>query len=291
MRAAPTQRAVAAGAGVIPDPFPAATINELGRGAAQGRDAADCAPDGVSSLNSPPGAQPLPAGFSRRGGRGCAWTPADEQMALRMREAGATYQEIGAAISRSWSAVKDKFQQMAARGIPIPRRPPGPTPRSAARPKYARDGEPWTPEEISRALEMAEAGWTTGTIAGALQRGALAVAAALQKARRAVRPGHSPLRRDSSGWRQHLDTIRRMASEGCSDSEIAEHIGGGITAATVRHARRVSGIEAGRKYGGHARRKRALTLRTCLCCRKPFESEGIHNRLCSPCKSTSVFAA
>jgi len=64
MRADPPQRAVAAGAGVIPDPFPAATINELGRGAAQGRDAADCAPDGVSSLNSPPGAQPLPAGFS-----------------------------------------------------------------------------------------------------------------------------------------------------------------------------------------------------------------------------------
>lgn len=31
-----------------------------------------------------------------------------------------------------------------------------------------------------------------------------------------------------------------------------------------------------------AARKRAV--RPCLCCQKPFESEGIHNRLCSICR-------
>jgi len=208
-----------------------------------------------------------------------------------MRRAGATYQEIGAVVGRSWSAVQDKLRQMAAKGIPVPKRAPGPAPRGAAQPKYGRDREPWTPEEIARALELAAAGWTTGTIAGELQRGALAVASALQRARRAMRPGRSPLSRDGSAWRPHLDVILQLASEGLSDHQIALRIGGEMTAEIVRHARRMSGIEAGRKYGGQAPRKRTLALRICLCCRKPFESEGIHNRLCSPCKSTSVFAA
>ncbi len=27
-------------------------------------------------------------------------------------------------------------------------------------------------------------------------------------------------------------------------------------------------------------------LRPCLCCRRVFESEGIHNRLCNPCRAS-----
>lgn len=30
--------------------------------------------------------------------------------------------------------------------------------------------------------------------------------------------------------------------------------------------------------------RRTGTLRPCMCCRDPFLSEGIHNRLCAPCK-------
>lgn len=29
------------------------------------------------------------------------------------------------------------------------------------------------------------------------------------------------------------------------------------------------------------------TVRPCLCCRKPFQSEGIHNRLCDLCRTSA----
>lgn len=32
------------------------------------------------------------------------------------------------------------------------------------------------------------------------------------------------------------------------------------------------------------RRRKNGTSRICLCCRQPFDSEGIHNRLCRGCK-------
>ena len=32
--------------------------------------------------------------------------------------------------------------------------------------------------------------------------------------------------------------------------------------------------------------KPTLTPRPCMCCRKTFDSEGSHNRLCGPCKSS-----
>lgn len=34
-----------------------------------------------------------------------------------------------------------------------------------------------------------------------------------------------------------------------------------------------------------AQSRRGVKQRQCLCCREPFPSGGIHNRLCSPCKS------
>lgn len=60
---------------------------------------------------------------------------------------------------------------------------------------------------------------------------------------------------------------------------------------------------AGRRHGGvydstaqateareaMERRTRAPAARTrpCMCCRQPFESEGIHNRLCTECRRQS----
>lgn len=34
---------------------------------------------------------------------------------------------------------------------------------------------------------------------------------------------------------------------------------------------------------------RKTEKRNCLCCGKPFDSEGIHNRVCDDCKSTSAW--
>ncbi len=30
------------------------------------------------------------------------------------------------------------------------------------------------------------------------------------------------------------------------------------------------------------------TMRPCLCCGKPFQSEGIHNRMCTPCRGLNA---
>lgn len=35
-------------------------------------------------------------------------------------------------------------------------------------------------------------------------------------------------------------------------------------------------------------RRKLLTQRTCMCCAKPFKSEGPHNRLCRACRTRNV---
>ncbi|APO49869.1 hypothetical protein LUI11_15985 [Bradyrhizobium diazoefficiens] len=45
-----------------------------------------------------------------------------------------------------------------------------------------------------------------------------------------------------------------------------------------RERRRLTAI------AGHERRRSTKGPRTCMCCRKVFESEGNHNRLCRYCK-------
>lgn len=40
---------------------------------------------------------------------------------------------------------------------------------------------------------------------------------------------------------------------------------------------------------GQRKDKKKLTVRKCLCCSKEFKSEGIHNRVCDPCKNTSAW--
>ena len=37
-----------------------------------------------------------------------------------------------------------------------------------------------------------------------------------------------------------------------------------------------------------ADRASSRTVRPCLCCGKPFQSEGIHNRMCTPCRGLNA---
>ena len=41
-------------------------------------------------------------------------------------------------------------------------------------------------------------------------------------------------------------------------------------------------------YGPRTDRKET-TIRTCICCKKEFKSEGRHNQVCDPCKSTRAW--
>jgi hypothetical protein len=53
--------------------------------------------------------------------------------------------------------------------------------------------------------------------------------------------------------------------------------------------RRRSGVDEDGNAVRYSRRgiKVTLTKRKCMCCRKDFGSEGIHNRLCLPCKDSA----
>lgn len=68
-----------------------------------------------------------------------------------------------------------------------------------------------------------------------------------------------------------------------SNSEIAEVLGRKENAIAVKasrlHLPRKDAVTAMKKSG----RKGAM-VRDCLTCRTPFHSEGIHNRICDPCK-------
>jgi len=69
-------------------------------------------------------------------------------------------------------------------------------------------------------------------------------------------------------------TMIRMWSEGAPRKEIALALG-----------RTVSAIQSlGAKLGLTRMELVEGTLRPCMCCRKPFLSEGRWNRLCQPCK-------
>ena len=63
----------------------------------------------------------------------------------------------------------------------------------------------------------------------------------------------------------------------------------------VGHVPSNKGTTTARSYGSKAKKELApdsvllktLTKRACLCCHKPFPSEGSHNRLCNPCRHLS----
>lgn len=43
------------------------------------------------------------------------------------------------------------------------------------------------------------------------------------------------------------------------------------------------------QVGYGPRKKKVLETRKCMCCQKDFKSEGPHNRICLPCKSTQAW--
>lgn len=47
-----------------------------------------------------------------------------------------------------------------------------------------------------------------------------------------------------------------------------------------RYAREWNGV----KPSSSADAEKPITIRNCMCCQTSFESEGIHNRLCSKCR-------
>lgn len=76
------------------------------------------------------------------------------------------------------------------------------------------------------------------------------------------------------------DEIVRLRRAGTTYDEIAAIFGVGTKTISVWYL-----TEAARR---NARAKREAQNASCLCCRRPFGSEGSHNRLCDGCRGMSV---
>lgn len=77
-----------------------------------------------------------------------------------------------------------------------------------------------------------------------------------------------------------FELVSSLVTEGLSIAKIARKLGYG-----EQYLR--DWMRDHRYYGVRTREKVAKTQRSCLCCDKVFDSEGIHNRLCIYCKTQS----
>lgn len=98
--------------------------------------------------------------------------------------------------------------------------------------------------------------------------------------------------------RSETEKLRKLKARGLAPAQIAWHMIGrtvnainsriaalGLGAQTVtdKSARRVTPISS-----PMAEAKNGARVRPCMSCRRPFPSEGPHNRLCGNCRHTSV---
>lgn len=84
---------------------------------------------------------------------------------------------------------------------------------------------------------------------------------------------------------ERKDQLFNMWAEGKSAAEVAKILG--LAESTIySQARRLGlGYFVNEKFGD--KRAKLSKLRSCLCCKKKFLSEGAHNRLCDVCKSNN----
>jgi hypothetical protein len=77
--------------------------------------------------------------------------------------------------------------------------------------------------------------------------------------------------------------LARWTVERRTDDTFAVRCPDGTVYETYDTLQRAESVKAAQQKKDDAARKRMT--RPCLCCSQPFESEGIHNRLCPPCRA------
>lgn len=99
-----------------------------------------------------------------------------------------------------------------------------------------------------------------------------------------------PSRERGNPWTD--DDINRLIelwSSGASNADIAKNLSRNENAVAIKASRlrlppkAVPMSKVGKKPG-------AAKIRKCLCCTKPFFSEGVGNRICETCKGSSAYS-
>lgn len=154
---------------------------------------------------------------------------------------------------------------------------------------------PWTHEQVVRLRELRSKGASFGLIArevghtaGACQTKAVQLGvrspaprgrALMQKRIPAVQKPEAP-RRHQHWTTEEEQRLLTLATHRMSHAEIAAKLNRTTAAVTLRLSQLLRGATSAKKKEGQRR--------PCLNCRRSFNSEGPHNRLCKNCRSMSV---
>lgn len=99
----------------------------------------------------------------------------------------------------------------------------------------------------------------------------------------------APVKSKSIAWSEEdVHILQSMRRNGHKNSEIAERLGRNENAVAVKATRLhlpSSGFDADETANPNAK------MRACLCCSRQFFSEGVGNRICDPCKSSSAWSS
>ena len=134
----------------------------------------------------------------------------------------------------------------------------------------------WTPAEDARLKSMVDAGASHAAIAKALGRpytsiGSRLKTLSMQKKRAPKKTPVEAARSKKSSWPQaDVELFDSMLAAGRSVAEIAVVLGRSLSSVAGRFA---------------ALKPRGCKTRDCMCCRRPFASEGPHHRLCPTCRN------
>lgn len=201
------------------------------------------------------------------------WKQEDVDRLAAMVADGMPQRSIAAAFGRSHTTIKRQIRRLRSLGE-----------KAFGGAVTVRVDGAWSEDDREIARLMRGLGFSTGDIARALDRDAASVASRLCR-----------LRLDTSDidpidfgvgtrrpWHHDEDILLAMlVDRGLKDDDIAAILKRTPSAVQSRKSR--LGI-VGIRYPSRVRA--GASWRDCMCCRRQFKSEGIHNRLCVRCKET-----
>lgn len=139
-------------------------------------------------------------------------------------------------------------------------------------------GQAWTASEIAQLRAMRECGESFESISQAIGRSSYACQ--LKATTHQIYKPKAPQREKKHWTKQEERRLHELRAQGMDFAEIGARLN--------RHPHAVETRARLLSYGlVYAKKSEGLRI-PCLNCRKPFPSEGPHNRLCQSCRQLSV---
>lgn len=201
-----------------------------------------------------------------------AWTAVDDEKLEKLTEEGKLCTEIGHILGRTVSSIAGRARLL---GISIADR---------ARHLSVSTRTPWSADEIAKLREL----FSTHefydiqmAISGRTREAIILKAKELSL----TRDRGNMLKGRGVGWDDaDVQRLKELWATGMKTTAIAKEMNRTAPSVVTKAAR--IGLKGAKGPGGQ-RPVDSTSTRLCMCCRRGFESEGIHNRLCQPCKDAA----